>query len=88
MYGALSGEKSAGGNGRALFILLINIRVFTSLKQAPGAFCSGGLAFARAYAGAKALHNFSEGNPFVLEFLSHDKLWYNEIAQNKSYIFL
>ena len=49
---------------------------------------SGGLAFARAYAGAKALHNFSEGNPFVLEFLSHDKLWYNEIAQNKSYIFL
>ena len=55
------------------FILLINIR---------------GLAFARAYAGAKALHNFSEGNPFVLEFLSHDKLWYNEIAQNKSYIFL
>ena len=57
-------------------------------REAPGAFCSGGLAFARAYAGAKALHNFSEGNPFVLEFLSHDKLWYNEIAQNKSYIFL
>jgi len=43
---------------------------------------------ARAHAGEKALHNFSEGNPFVLEFLSHDKLWYNEIAQNKSYIFL
>ena len=87
MYGALSGENRPAGTGGP-FILLISIRFLHLLSQAPGAKCSGGLAFARAYARAKALHNFSEGNPFVLEFLSHDKLWYNEIAQNKSYIFL
>ena len=86
MYGALSGENRPAGTGGPFYTADKHTVFYISQTRPPERFAPG--AWLSLGHTPKALHNFSEGNPFVLEFLSHDKLWYNEIAQNKSYIFL